>query len=151
MRLLRLFTEENLGSTVSVKHPAFTWLVEHSADVISKFNVQSDGRTSYERLKGREYTGMMMEFGMVVLYKLDLKPAGEDMAPRWGRGIWLGERFATEEHVISTAAGNVVRSAAVRPHPEKMWDRELFDRVKGVPWDPSGRALGDESGVDLPR
>ena len=65
-RVLKIATEENMGK-LSVKHPGFTWLVEHAADVLTKFHVGADGMTAHEKIKGRAYSGMMMEFGQAVL------------------------------------------------------------------------------------
>ena len=137
-RVLKIATEENLGE-FGVRHPGFTWLVEHAADVITKFNVGSDGLTAFERIKGRAYSGLMMEFGQAVLYKNSAKVQGGNMEPRWSKGIWLGKRFATEEHLIGTVDGVVVRCGAVKPHPETQWDSHLFDALVGVPWDPAGK------------
>ena len=58
-RALKIAIEENLRK-FSVKHPGFTGLVEHAADVFTKFNVGADGVTAYEKIKGRAYSGMMM-------------------------------------------------------------------------------------------
>ena len=52
VRVLKMSTEEHVGK-FGVKHPAFPWLVVHSADVINKFHVQQDGQTCYEKVKGR--------------------------------------------------------------------------------------------------
>ena len=60
------------------------------------------------------------------------------MEARWAKGLWLGKRFSTEEHVVATATGVVIRSGAVRPHPEMEYDSHLFDSLVGVPWDPTG-------------
>ena len=78
------------------------------------------------------------------------------MSARWAKGIWLGKRFSSEEHLIGLADGSVVRSGAVKPHPEVEWDSGLFDGIKGAPWDPLGdgvRAEYARAGVrdgDLP-
>ena len=65
-------------------------------------HIMSDGRTAYERIKGRRYTGLILEFGMSIFYLVSVEVQGEDMEPRWRRGIWLGKRFGTEDHAIST-------------------------------------------------
>lgn len=33
----------------------------------------------------------------------------------------------------------MIRSCAVQPHPETQWDTELFDALKGLPWNPPGQ------------
>ena len=85
----------------------------HSADVITKFKVHPEGLTSYEKIKGREYTSTMLEFAAAVLYKISAKVQGDNMQARWLRGVWLGKRFGTKEHFIGTSEGTIVRSAAL--------------------------------------
>lgn len=50
IRVLKIALERNLGKNISVSHPCFPWLVEHSADVLTKFQVGRDGMTAWERL-----------------------------------------------------------------------------------------------------
>ena len=110
--------------------------------------MRPDRLTAYEAIKGREYSGVMLKFGSVVLFKASAKVSGGIMEPRWRRGIWLGKRFATEEHVMGTPDGGVIRSRAVKPHPEQQWNTELFDNLRGVPWDPSGKAVASEASTE---
>ena len=117
-RIIKNSTEENLAK-FGVKHAAFPWLVIHSADVLNKYLVGSDGPTAYERIKGRAFSGVILEFGSVVLYKVSSKVQGGLMQPRWERGVWLGKQWGTEEHLIATSEGIVLRSGAVKPHPER--------------------------------
>ena len=138
VRVMKMSTEELVGK-FGVKHRAFPWLVVHAADVLNKYQVQADGLTPYEKVKGREYSGLMLEFGSVVLHKASAKVQGGLMEPRWMKGLWLGKRFGSEEHIVSTPEGNVIRSCAVKPHPEIQWDTELFDALKGSPWNPQGQ------------
>ena len=153
-RVLNISTEQSLGK-FSVTHKAFPWLVLHAADVLTKLKVRPDGLTAYEAIKGREFSGVMLEFGSVVLFKASAKVSGSIMEPRWRRGIWLGKRLGTEEHVVGTPDGGAIRSCAVKPHPEQQWDTELFDNLRGVPWDPSGKAVAGEAApehtADLPK
>ena len=79
------------------------------------------------------------------------------MSARWKKGIWLGKRFTTEEHLIATTYGLVAMSGAVRKHPEFTWDSKMFDSVVGVPWDPLAKNRGQDASephervADLPR
>ena len=99
----------------------------------------------------------MLEFGSVVLYKVSAKVQGGVVAPRWLQGLWLGNRWGSEEHIVSTLEGLVIRCCAAKPHPENQWDTALFDGIKGSPWDPLARnktsAEGEtvEQTSDLPR
>ena len=46
------------------------WMVEHVADILNKFKVGHDGRTAYERLKGKKYKGEVLEFASCVLHRV---------------------------------------------------------------------------------
>ena len=123
IRVIKLSFERSTKKNLSVHHPGFTWLVEHCADTLSKCIVDKDGRTAYERVKGRKYHGHVYEFGSVVLHNIPGKPQGRLMSERWFRGVWLGKRWGTDEHIVSHQ-GSVVRARTVRPDPEgKNWDR----------------------------
>ena len=154
-RVLKLEMEEQAGK-FGVKHSIFPWLVNHAADVLTKFQVHEDGLTSYERIKGRAYSGTMLNLGQCILYKVAPKVSGGEMGARWEKGMWLGKRFASDEHIISTSAGLVARSAAVKAHPELAFDSLLFDALLGQPWDPEGKSrVGDQDAPEgdgaLPR
>ena len=80
-RILKLSTEDHLGR-FGVEHPSFPWLVMHAADVINKFREDAGGKTPYEKIRGRPYTGVMHEFGACILYKTAAKVLGGDMSAR---------------------------------------------------------------------
>ena len=91
-RVLKLAVEQHSG-VLSVRHPAFTWSVMHSADVVNRFFVPVDGQTNCEQILEGSYSEVMFEFGQCVLYTVSAKPQG---------GLRLGTRFVTEEHVIAS-------------------------------------------------
>ena len=98
-RVLKLEMEEQAGK-FSVKHTIFPWLVNHAADVLTKFQVHEDGLTSYERIKGRAYPGTMLNLGQCILYKVAPKVSGGEMGARWEKGMWLGK----SSHLMSTSS-----------------------------------------------
>ena len=65
-RILKLATEEHFGS-FGVEHPCFPWLVLHAADSINKYREDAQGKTAYEKIRGRPYSGIMFEFGTCIL------------------------------------------------------------------------------------
>ena len=144
VRVLKLALERNMKEKIGVEHPCFPWLVEHAADILTKFVVGRDGMTGWERLKGRKYGGLLFEFGTKVLHRVQQKPVGGEMGARWLPAVWLGERFATDEHVVAMEDGTVVRTGAVREFPGDVFDKELLDKIIGMPWDPRGS--GHEQG-----
>ena len=52
------------------------------------------------------------------------------MMGRWVQEVWLGERFATDEHVISLENGKVVRTKNVQPKSlEDSWKFDEIDKI----------------------
>ena len=133
VRTLLLALERNLGMAIGVLHPCFPWLVEHAADVLNKFQLGKDGMSAWQRLKGRPYSGLMLEFGSKILHRVVQKPVGGEMVARWLPGIWLGKRFGSEEHVVCLENGQIAQTGTVRDHPDGLWDKEFFGRIRGSP------------------
>eukprot|EP00439_Symbiodinium_sp_Y106_P010479 s4429_g1.t1 len=77
---------ENAEQVRTVINAFEMWLVRHSSWLISRFLVKSDGKTPYERLRGREYRGEVVEPCEVVHYKLE---APGKMEPKTAVGVWL--------------------------------------------------------------
>ena len=53
VRTHKLDLEAKLKTTLRISHPCISWMVENVADIINKFKIGHDGRTAYERLKGK--------------------------------------------------------------------------------------------------
>ena len=92
VRVIRRGLEQRLGLKLSGKHPLTSWLVEHAADLLSRFQVGDDGRTGYERPKGKKCKQEVAEFGEKVRYQYNLKAKAKDdkMEVRWGEGSTSG-------------------------------------------------------------
>ena len=76
VRTMKLALESAIRTELDVHHPVFAWLVEHAADVLVKCAVGRDGRTPYERTKGKRYGGLVFEFGSAVRVKYQGKLQG---------------------------------------------------------------------------
>ena len=134
---------------VPVAREIVTWMVEHAADLLDKFLVGPDGRTAFERLKGKKYRGETVEFGRKILYKIPCKPEGGLMTERWVPGIWLGEKFQSDEHMVGIEDGSVCVTSSVRLLPDSdSWSVDLVNKIMGTPWCPKGRGPGSDE--DMP-
>ena len=94
--------------------PIFAWMVLHCADILTKCAIGRDGRTLYERLKGKRYHGAMVPFGSVVFIKIPGKLQGGIMAERWLPGMWLGKKWSSDEHVVALSSSKAVRARDAR-------------------------------------
>ena len=94
-------------------------MVENIADITNKQTVGADGRTPYERIKGKRHHGDFCESGSQVFHRIPTKPQGSLMVPRWATGTWLGKRWNSDEHLIGMEDGAVVRTRGVRRRSSK--------------------------------
>ena len=99
-------------------------------------------RLPTKRLKGKPYRGEVLQFGCQVHHRVPGKTPGGLLAARWQTGVRLGKRFASDEHLVSMPDGTVVRARSVEVFPvEQLWSKEAVDRVKGMPWAPTGTSI----------
>ena len=112
------------------------WMVRWAAMSCSRYLVGKDGRTAYERRKGRRFKKTLPEMGECVKY---LKPesVGENKADsRWEDGVFAGIRIESGELFIMTPEGTIkVRSFARKPEDER-WNIEALSAASGLPWEP---------------
>ena len=115
-RVLLLDLSDRVGHPISVSNPILSWVVEHAADLLNKYHVASDGKTAYERLKGREYKGETHAFGSRIMFRVCGKVHGGVMRQRWQSGIWLGQRFSSGEHIVAMLGSGKVYRARSSTH-----------------------------------
>ena len=114
---------------------------------MSRAEVGADGKTGYERCKGRRARLPGMQFGEAVLWKRKREggPLGK-LACMWDDGIFLGVKGTTGEMIVGDKKG-VWRTRTVRRKTaEERWNPETLELIGGVPW----RVDGSEAdGEDL--
>ena len=149
-RTILIALQKRLEVKAPVTHKIVTWLVEHAADMLNKFAVGPDGRTAFERIKGKKYRGEVVEFGRKILYRIPCKPEGGLMTERWVPGIWLGKRFLSDEHLVGIEDGSVCVSSSVRLMPDsESWSVEWVNKIRGTPWCPKGSGPGSEEDTSV--
>ena len=103
VRVLRDGLQARLGAVLKGSHPVTTWLVQHAADCLSKYQVGEDGKTAYERLKGTPFTRPAVEFGEKVHYKKNSKGHKENkLDMKWDEGYFCGFSWRTSEAIVGT-------------------------------------------------
>ena len=139
VRTIKFGLEEHIQKKISAHHPIFAWIVEHAADLQTKFQVGVDGMTPYQRLKGKPFQGEILEFGCRIHHRVPGKTKGGLLEWRWLEGVWLGSRFETREHIVGMDDGRVVRTRSVQAFPmESRWCADKVLNIVGMPWTPTG-------------
>ena len=135
IRTLKSSLESRIGFKLAQEHNCLPWLVRHAGWIKNRLTVKSDGRTAYERWKGKKFTQEIVEFGERVMY---LKPGskGRDkLESRWGSGIWLGSRDESQESIIGTREGCIkVRDIRRYGEIQARWNPEELNEFQGAPW-----------------
>ena len=75
-RSIKCGLEEKIQQKVPAESAVFSWLVEHAADMLCKHQTGVDGKTPYERLKGKPWRGEAVEFGSGVLHLVPGRTTG---------------------------------------------------------------------------
>ena len=81
-RVLLFDLSSRVGSPISIHSPVFPWIVEHTADILNKCHVASDGKSAYERLKRRQHRGVLLPSGTLVMFRVAGKVPGGVMTER---------------------------------------------------------------------
>jgi hypothetical protein len=137
LRTLKSALDQRMGVRVDTRHPVLTWLCEYASVIMNRAEVAADGKTAYERCKGKKIQMMGLEFAEKVLWKFPAKgPKLEKLNARWGYGIFIGVRVKSNELIVVDAESKgLVYVRTVRRIPEEQrWDAKNLELVSMVPW-----------------
>jgi hypothetical protein len=133
LRTLKSALDSRLKQKVPVNHPLMNWLVEHTANVINRYAVTADGTTPYQALHGKRSTLRVVEFAEQVFFYVPKKLRAK-LSRRWQLGTYLGLVNSSNEHVVATRLGNVVKSrSVVRVVEASRWNSDAALAVVGTP------------------
>lgn len=83
-------TKDALDTRIGEKIPAgasiMTWVVRYAGQLLNRYSVGEDGKTAFRRIRGKNCTMPVAEFGENIWYKPheSVQPKGEDKAEaRW--------------------------------------------------------------------
>ncbi len=108
IRVLFLGLEERLGVKLDPKWPVVTFIPEYAAYLLNRMEVGKDGKTAYERSKGKMATVFGIEFGEKLLYKVKVTDKMAKIEARWEPGFFVGVRRESGE-VWASVRGKVFR------------------------------------------
>ena len=144
-RAMKSALEEKMGKPIDERHPILSWLARHGNFLMSRYRLGQDGRTAYEKLKGKKWKRAMVTFGEKVWFRpLKSYTAGEsDLAQQLKVGRYVGTHGRNGDVLIMTPDG-VWKGGSVKRTPlESRWDDEDFAKLKGAPWNLRPKAVED--------
>jgi len=105
------------GQPIPAESPILAWLVNYAGSLLTLFNRGPDGKTPYERLRGRPWRVALPSFGEHVEFK---RRTRRKLDTRWSSGVYLGVKEATMEKIVADTHGvYVVYSVRRKPADEQ--------------------------------
>ena len=128
--------ETKMGGKLDQDSPMLAWIVESAGTIITRYRIGSDGRTAYQRLKGKRPSNMIVPLGEKVLY-LPLKTTGKmnKLAPKFKYGVYGGVNPRSSEALVSNEHGTFRARTIRRLADGSKWDADMIKHMKGAPWD----------------
>jgi hypothetical protein len=139
IRVIKNALEERLNIKIPGTHNILSWMVEFAGVLVNRYEVGKDGRTPYERSRGKKSKLLGLEFGEKLNFRRTRAPGRlAKLECLWEDGVFLGYRSASGETIVGTNKG-VFRTRTVQRKPyEQRWSSENLDMVAGTPWKTSG-------------
>ena len=137
IRTLRCWVEMKTGCPVRLDSAIVPWIVRHAGYVITRCQVQTDGKTAMQKMKGRRVNVPWIPFAESVLFKLPKVPnMPGDFRDRFENGVWVGCTIRSGEHLVATEKGVFKVSSVVRKPEDRRWSSEAIKSIKGSPKEP---------------
>ncbi len=138
-RSLKLGLEERIGNQLPPSHPLTPWILEHTALLLNACTRGTDGKTSWERARGRPFGLRSHEFGESVVWKQPAKGPQHDpegnMGPRQHVGTFFGYNKVSNSYRIMTENGDMVKARSLTARPiEDRWHPEVLKATTVTPW-----------------
>ena len=104
VQVLKLALEKRWGIKIPHRHSVIPWVVEYAAFLLNRYEVGHDGKTAYERLKGKRAKTLGIEFGEGVHWRMkQVKGVLGKLDSLWSDGVYLGIKGKTGEIIIGDA------------------------------------------------
>ena len=128
--------EERYEIKIPKDHMILTSLVKYAGLALNVGSAGDDGKTAYERRKGKKFIKVLPEFAENILWMQSERPGDDKLESKWKDGVYVGLRMRSGELLVATEDSIVkARSWCRKPEAER-WNKEALSKIKGVPWEP---------------
>ena len=107
----------------------------------SKYKLGVDGKTPYERLKGKKFGKEMYQIGSCLHYMPLVSKSSKlnKLQVRWQDGVFLGIKETTGEYLVGTSDGVVKARSLKEKPPSEQYEWKYMETMVGLPWQPSAK------------
>ena len=131
LRAMKSALDARVGVDVRDTSNILPWMVKYASVLINRYLVEKDGRTAYERLRGKKSKMLGFEFGESVRFR----KAGSESSTTYGR---RDSPWDTGRRVASTwcpTAREVTKTRTMKRIPEtERWDKSEIEGMTWTPW-----------------
>ena len=133
---------------MEAKEKIVAWIPEYAAYLLNRLHRAKDGKTVYERVRGKDMSVPGIEFAERVMYKLKQKNKLRKLKARWTEGIFIGIKSHNNEFRISRTQG-ITHARSVRriADEKKRWSEDNLSWIRTLPWQNYRCADDAEGGV----
>ena len=136
IRVNKSAIEAKLGTDIGDKDPILAWVPRIAAFLISRYRVDEDGKTPYERLTGKKWWRPPLEFAESLHYSpVDSRAARSDLQDRAVDGCYVGQDPGNSDYPLMTKDGIARGASVLRKAPSERWNTAGLKECKGLPWD----------------
>ena len=90
-----------MGITMDARERIIAFIPEYVCYLLNRLHEGSDGKTPYERSRGKRASILGLEFGERVLFKIPPKQKMAKIEARWTEGVFVGVRRRSNEVIVS--------------------------------------------------
>ena len=131
-RTMRSCLESKIGHRIPVRHPLIAWMIRHSADIVTWCSKGHDGRTAYQRARGRDFKTRLLTFGEVCRFKnRSHEPASSGQV--WHEGVFVGIDQRTGQYMIFSENSVKLARIVVRVPKIEKFSKEALAEVRATP------------------
>ena len=138
IRTLKCACEGRWGIQLRPDEKTVIFIAEYAAYLLNKLEIGKDGKTAWERSRGKKGVVLAVEFGEKVLWKVRTSGRLAKMSPKWEEGVFVGVKAESGEVWVAAKEGLQTVRAIRRLPQEQRWAAGNRDMVRHVPWNRAG-------------
>ena len=129
-RTLRHQAETRMRKKIPRDSPLNSWLIGWTSEVMCKYKIHSDGRTSYELSTGHRFKMSVCGFAEKVHFKTATdKNHRNKLDTDWNVGYFLGTTERSNEYLVGTSSGITACSTIKRMTDDLAYDASCIEEV----------------------
>ena len=148
LKTMKSALDDRVGTNIGATSDIIPWMIEYSSVVINRYLVSKDGRTAYERAKGKASKMLGFEFAEAVMFRRLPTPGRlGKLESLWENGTFIGYRSTSGEYMIANGNGIYKARTVRRVTEDRRWRKSEVESIKYTPWrvkEPVARK-GDEA------